>query len=174
MLTEATQARLTTHTILQDSLTDELVGLAQQLKHHARAYEGALKVRDGLVDQAENLVMGNVARTQRATTEANKVHRKYDDGVFFWRGGYMTTFGMPTATSPSPHTTHQNPQTPHRNKVNFCTTCLVLILVGMMFAGMYMFIKVTSFAGFSAAKTRIRAAARQAAQKQRQAGHVDL
>lgn len=43
----------------------------------------------------------------------------------------------------------------------------MLLLVGVVFAGMYMFIKVTSFAGFSAARTRLKKAAWEAMQQKR-------
>lgn len=76
-LSEATQARLATHGVLQDTLAGELVGLAQQLKQHAQGYEGALKARDRLVDDADALVAGNIERTSRAAAEASRVHRKY-------------------------------------------------------------------------------------------------
>lgn len=63
------------------------------------------------------------------------------------------------------HTPLKHPPTPAhtrpgagRARTNFCTTCLMLILVGGVFVGMYMFIKVTSFAGYS----RQRAAAARA------------
>lgn len=76
-LSEVTQARLATHGVLQDALAGELVGLAKQLKQHAQGYEGALKARDRLVEDADALVAGNIERTSRAAAEASRVHRKY-------------------------------------------------------------------------------------------------
>lgn len=78
-LSDATHARLATHGVLQDALAGELVGLAQQLKQHAQGYQGALKARDLLVEDADALVAGNIERTSRAAAEASRVHRKYEN-----------------------------------------------------------------------------------------------
>ena len=40
-----------------------------------------------------------------------------------------------------------------RGRVNFCLTLLVMLLVGLTFAGMFLFIKFTSFAGYKAARS---------------------
>lgn len=160
-LSEATQARLATHGVLQDTLAGELVGLAQQLKQHAQGYEGALRARDRLVDDADVLVAGNMERTSRATAEATRVHRK------------CVCVGVCHCTTRiTYHCMYHCASLLPRNRVNFCTTCLVLLLVGVVFAGMYMFIKVTSFAGFSAARTRVKRAAWEAMQQQRRGRQV--
>jgi hypothetical protein len=35
-----------------------------------------------------------------------------------------------------------------RNRVGFCRTCIALLAVGVLFIGMYMFIRVTYFIGY--------------------------
>ena len=39
-----------------------------------------------------------------------------------------------------------------RGRVNFCFTILVLLIIGVGFAGMYIFIRITSFTGYKASK----------------------
>lgn len=41
---------------------------------------------------------------------------------------------------------------PRRGRLNFCLTLLVMLVVGLTFAGVYVFIKATSFAGYRAAR----------------------
>jgi len=39
-----------------------------------------------------------------------------------------------------------------RGRLNFCLTCLVLLIIAVGFVGMYLFIRITSFTGYKAAK----------------------
>jgi hypothetical protein len=41
-----------------------------------------------------------------------------------------------------------------RGRINFCLTLLVMLVVGLVFAGMFLFIKFTSFAGYRAARVQ--------------------
>lgn len=46
-----------------------------------------------------------------------------------------------------------------RGRTNLCLTCLIMMVIGLTFAGMYMFIRVTRFAGYKAARPALQAAA---------------
>lgn len=39
-----------------------------------------------------------------------------------------------------------------RGRLNFCLTCLVILIISVGFVGMYLFIRITSFTGYKAAK----------------------
>ncbi|KAK9839611.1 hypothetical protein WJX81_000780 [Elliptochloris bilobata] len=94
---------------LQDTLTDEMVGLAAGLKRNAAAMEGAVKERGRLLDSAETMLDGNLDATKRSVRESKVIRT--------------------------------------RGARSLCMRLLVLFLVGVAFAGVYIFIKATSMAG---------------------------
>lgn len=105
-------SRLQTQQQLHDDLTDELAGMAAQLKSNTLAIEGRLKERGQLLDSTEAALDTSLRKTRESKERATEIHR--------------------------------------RGRANFCLTCLIMLVVGLTFAAMYMFIKVTRFAGYRA------------------------
>lgn len=68
-------------TCTQDTLTDEMLGLAAGLKRNAAAMEGAVRERGRLLDTAETMLDGNLHGTQRSVRESKAVRtRRAEDG----------------------------------------------------------------------------------------------
>lgn len=66
---------------MQDTLTDEMVGLAAGLKRNAAAMEGAVRERGRLLDSAETMLDGNLHGTQRSVRESKAVRTRRAEGV---------------------------------------------------------------------------------------------
>ena len=66
---------------MQDTLTDEMVGLAAGLKRNAAAMEGAVRERGRLLDGAETMLDGNLHGTQRSVRESKAVRTRRAEGV---------------------------------------------------------------------------------------------
>lgn len=64
---------------MQDTLTDEMVGLAAGLKRNAAAMEGAVRERGRLLDGAETMLDGNLHGTQRSVRESKAVRTRRAD-----------------------------------------------------------------------------------------------
>lgn len=109
--------RLQTQQQLHEDLTDELAGMAAQLKSSTLAIEGRLRERGQLLDSTEAALDGSLRRTRESKERAAQIHR--------------------------------------RGRANFCLTCLVMLVVGLTFAAMYVFIKVTRFAGYRSAPLHV-------------------
>ncbi|KAI3435499.1 hypothetical protein D9Q98_001565 [Chlorella vulgaris] len=105
--------RLQTQQQLHEDLTEELAGLAAQLKSSTQAIEGKLKERGQLLDGTEAALDTSLQKTRESKDKAAAVHK--------------------------------------RGRANFCLTCLVMLIIGLLFAGMYLFIKMTRLAGYRAA-----------------------
>jgi len=60
----------------QDTLTEEMVGLAAGLRANAAAMEGAVRERGRLLDGAEALLDGNLDATKRSVRESKAVRTR--------------------------------------------------------------------------------------------------
>ena len=65
---------------MQDSLTDEMVGLAAGLKRNAAAMEGAVRERGRLLDTAETMLDGNLDGTKRSVRESKVIRTRRAEG----------------------------------------------------------------------------------------------
>lgn len=109
-LSSTAQLRLESQKKTQESLTDELVGLAAAMKSNTLALESKVHERGRLLDGTEMALNQSSYATKAAVVKAKAIHR--------------------------------------RGRLNFCLSCLVILLICGGFAGMFVFIRVTSFVGY--------------------------
>lgn len=60
----------------QDTLTDEMVGLAAQMRRNAAEMESAVKERGRLLNSAETTLDGNLDATQRAVRDSRVIRTR--------------------------------------------------------------------------------------------------
>lgn len=109
-LSTAGQAHLESQKQAQETLTDELVGLAAAMKSNTLALETKVQERGRLLDGTEAALNESSLATKTAVEKAKAIHR--------------------------------------RGRLNFCLSCLVIFLICGGFAGMFIFIRITSFVGY--------------------------
>ncbi|KAF5810591.1 putative vesicle transport protein, Use1 [Helianthus annuus] len=73
-LDAAAQAHITKHRKLQEDLTDEMVGLARQLKESTLMMNQSIKNTDKILDSTEEAVERSLASTGRANTQAMDIY----------------------------------------------------------------------------------------------------
>ncbi|XP_076942869.1 uncharacterized protein LOC143612888 [Bidens hawaiensis] len=73
-LDAAAQAHITKHRKLQEDLTDEMVGLAQQLKESTLIMNQSIKNTEKILDSTEEAVERSLASTGRANTQAMAIY----------------------------------------------------------------------------------------------------
>ncbi|CAL8077102.1 unnamed protein product [Prunus armeniaca] len=75
-LDAAAQAHIEKHRKLQEDLTDEMVGLARQLKESSLMMSHSLKDTEKILDSTEKAVESSLASTGHATTRAADIYSK--------------------------------------------------------------------------------------------------
>lgn len=73
-LDAAAQTHITKHRKLQEDLTDEMVGLARQLKESTLMMNQSIKNTEKIVDSTEQAVEQSLASTGRANTQAMTIY----------------------------------------------------------------------------------------------------
>ncbi|KAI3801053.1 hypothetical protein L1987_29154 [Smallanthus sonchifolius] len=73
-LDAAAQAHITKHRKLQEDLTDEMVGLARQLKESTLMMNQSIKNTEKILDSTEEAVERSLASTGRANTQAMAIY----------------------------------------------------------------------------------------------------
>ncbi|KAJ7955866.1 Vesicle transport protein USE1 [Quillaja saponaria] len=73
-LDTATQAQIEKHRKLQDDLTDEMVGLAKQLKESSLMMSQSIQNTEKILDSTERAVEHSLASTGRANVRAMKIY----------------------------------------------------------------------------------------------------
>ncbi|KAI7730130.1 hypothetical protein M8C21_001418 [Ambrosia artemisiifolia] len=73
-LDAAAQAHITKHRKLQEDLTDEMVGLARQLKESTLMMNQSIKNTEKILDSTEEAVERSLASTGRANTQAMDIY----------------------------------------------------------------------------------------------------
>ena len=67
---------LTPHLLLQETLTDELLGMAAALKTNTMAFESRLKERGKVLDETDNAVNRSLDNARRAKNKATKIKQR--------------------------------------------------------------------------------------------------
>ncbi|KAK9922315.1 hypothetical protein M0R45_030784 [Rubus argutus] len=75
-LDAAAQAHIEKHRKLQEDLTDEMVGLARQLKESSLMMSHSLQNTEKILDSTEKAVESSLASTGHATTRASHIYSK--------------------------------------------------------------------------------------------------
>ncbi|KAH9302249.1 hypothetical protein KI387_013832, partial [Taxus chinensis] len=79
------QARIEKHRRLQEDLTDEMVGLAHQLKETSLMMNQSLLDTEKILDSTERAVEHSLASTGRATEQAGEIYSKsFKTSCFTW------------------------------------------------------------------------------------------
>ncbi|XP_010496143.1 PREDICTED: uncharacterized protein LOC104773263 [Camelina sativa] len=73
-LDSAAQAHIDKHRKLQEDLTDEMVGLARQLKERSQAISQSLQSTEKILDCTEEAIEQSLASTGHTTTRATKIY----------------------------------------------------------------------------------------------------
>ncbi|EOY32965.1 Ca2+ antiporter/cation exchanger isoform 3 [Theobroma cacao] len=88
-LDAAAEAHIQKHRKLQEDLTDEMVGLARQLKERSLMMSQSLENTEKILDSTEKAVERSLASTGHANVRAMKIHDMY-----FYHGCALDTCNM--------------------------------------------------------------------------------
>ncbi|KAM1364895.1 hypothetical protein ACFX2F_043400 [Malus domestica] len=92
-LDAAAQAHIEKHRKLQEDLTDEMVGLARQLKESSLMMSHSLENTEKILDSTEKAVESSLASTRHATTRAAGIYsRASKTTCFTWLLMFVMTF----------------------------------------------------------------------------------
>ncbi|XP_028962725.2 uncharacterized protein [Malus domestica] len=92
-LDAAAQAHIEKHRKLQEDLTDEMVGLARQLKESSLMMSHSLENTEKILDSTEKAVESSLASTRHATTRAAGIYSKASKTTCFtWLLMFVMTF----------------------------------------------------------------------------------
>ncbi|CAB4300178.1 unnamed protein product [Prunus armeniaca] len=116
-LDAAAQAHIEKHRKLQEDLTDEMVGLARQLKESSLMMNHSLQDAEKILDSTEKAVESSLASTGHATTRATKIYSKTSKTTCFTWLLYSPAQPSPVQSNPT-HT-----WAPPNRKPDYVSTC---------------------------------------------------
>ncbi|XP_050274583.1 uncharacterized protein LOC126717191 [Quercus robur] len=91
-LDAAAQAHIEKHRMLQEDLTDEMVGLARQLKESSLMMSNSLQSTEKILDSTEQAVEHSLASTGRANVRAMKIYSESSKtSCFTWLAIFAMT-----------------------------------------------------------------------------------
>ncbi|KAF3945165.1 hypothetical protein CMV_028427, partial [Castanea mollissima] len=91
-LDAAAQAHIEKHRKLQEDLTDEMVGLARQLKESSLMMSNSLQSTEKILDSTEEAVEHSLASTGRANVRAMKIYSESSKtSCFTWLAMFAMT-----------------------------------------------------------------------------------
>lgn len=91
-LDTAAQAHITKHRKLQEDLTDEMVGLARQLKERSLMMNKSIQNTERILDSTEKAVEHSLASTGQANSQAMAVHSEsFKTSCFTWFVMFLVT-----------------------------------------------------------------------------------
>jgi len=64
--------------VAQESLTDELVGMAAAIRDSTRALEGRLAERGALLEDADDALQRSLENTRKSKARARQIYTRYD------------------------------------------------------------------------------------------------